>query len=440
MICVTVATLAISCFFISTDAFAISTNSHLTQLPPRQECHSLAATSSSSSTAPSTDTETRSRIPTGESYSTLTLLEHIHLLTPNVHGDITGDRSGNVVDFFVNTMGFGLDPKSKESVNNESGVAFVNCGASQLHLNDDSNYCQQMEKLQNDATQQSDSESNLPLFEIGLRYDDLAPLKESLATAGKICSFQIIDEGGEGETVRVTDGYGRTFVARAKKNNDQNDAADGEEPTISSLCQQKVIGRSEKDIVSYGTQMVETYGTESGTLCGGMDYIEFFVAVRNDDDGTTMAKIAKFYEFFFDAIASVAFDGTSHVAIIAFGRVDEHGRAEQSLLFRGRPSDDDDPPKDGGVVHDGDIGTGHHIAMYVGANEDDYEVAAANFMDGGLLWVNALFEDRVLDVETAMQENQFRFKDIIDIETGDVLYVLEHEVRSVSHKLFPGKK
>ena len=91
-------------------------------------------------------------------------------------------------------------------------------------------------------------------------------------------------------------------------------------------------------------------------------------------------------------------------------------------------------------VNDDDIGTGHHIAIYVGANDDDYKAAAENCMEGGLLWVNTQFEDRVLDVESAVQQKQFRFKDIVDVETGDVLYSLEHEIRSVSHPLFPGNQ
>jgi len=44
-------------------------------------------------------------------------------------------------------------------------------------------------------------------------------------------------------------------------------------------------------------------------------------------------------------------------------------------------------------------------------------------VDGGVVWVNLQFEDHVIDVNLAMQIKQFRFKDIVDIETGNVLYV-----------------
>ena len=162
-----------------------------------------------------------------------------------------------------------------------------------------------------------------------------------------------------------------------------------------------------------------------------------FVPVDADNyNGRTAEKIARFYDFVFDATTTVAVDETSHLAIVGFGKIDENGRAEQSLLFRERLCD---RATDAGVaVNDDDIGTGHHIAIYVGANDDDYEAAADNCMQGGLLWVNQLFEDRVLDVEAAMEVKQFRFKDIIDIETGEIIFALEHEMRSVNHDLFPG--
>jgi len=383
-------------------------------------------------------------IPTGESYSTLTLLEHMHLLSPNLHRDGT-------VDLFVNTLGFGLDPKSANNLNTETGVVFVNCGSCQLHLNDYAEYCQRMEQLQNDNGAQQNTDNSLPLYEIGLRYNDLSLLKEKLSEqTGNSCSYEIDERGGR-EMVRIADTYGRMFVARESTSSNVDQDCNSKNPTISSICQQKVIHNNEKDIAQHGKTIAEKYGTEpTAASCRGMDYIEFFVPVSQNDNGKTVTKIAAFYDFFFDAPTSVANDGTSHIAIIGFGKIDDDGRAEQSLLFRERLCDNDDdnnPPTmttttmmmaGAGIVNDEDVGTGHHIAIYVGANDSDFEAAATNCMDGGILWVNKLFEDRVLDVDSAMQEKQFRFKDIVDIENGDVLYALEHEIRAVSHEMFPG--
>lgn len=63
-------------------------------------------------------------VPMGESYSTLTLLEHIHLLTPDIHehgDDCIGNEINSKVDFFVNAMGLSLDPKSCDNIEAKSG-------------------------------------------------------------------------------------------------------------------------------------------------------------------------------------------------------------------------------------------------------------------------------------------------------------------------------
>ena len=75
----------------------------------------------------------------------------------------------------------------------------------------------------------------------------------------------------------------------------------------------------------------------------------------------TAEKIALFYESVLDAITTCIDlgDGTK-IAIIAFGNVDDTGKADQSLLFR--ESEGEVPEYDG-----------HHIAMYVGESAADYE-------------------------------------------------------------------
>ena len=374
-----------------------------------------------------------SKVPSGENYSTLTLLEHMHLLNTNVHkqslDDDSSSDSSEMIDFFIHSLGFGMDPKSISNLSKKEGVVFVNCGPSQLHLNDDAKYCQKLDELQQDEEFMS-SLLETP-FEIGLRYTDLEELKKQLSISN-FGSYKLTTLGDR-DVIRITDAYGRVFVAREIQ--DDSSATD-DETKISSLCQQNVI--TKRDTELYPSNIVERYGIQSNqsTRCCSMDYIEFFVHVTTGDAGTTIEKIARFYDFFFDATTSVVNDGRSNIAIIGFGKIDENGRAEQSLLFREVAVDD---PKSYQVVNSDQLGTGHHIAIYVGCSDDDYKVAASNCVDGGLLWVNPQFDDRVLDVEAAMDAKQFRFKNIIDIDTGDTLYVLEHEIRSISHPLFPGK-
>jgi len=59
-------------------------------------------------------------------------------------------------------------------------------------------------------------------------------------------------------------------------------------------------------------------------------------------------------------------------------------------------------------------------------------------MDAGVVWVNPKYEDRVTNLNTAKKWNQFRFKDILDLETGKKVFELEHEVRSINHMGWTG--
>ena len=68
-----------------------------------------------------------SKIPNGENYSTLTLLEHMHLLNTNVHTQSTTSNSkrSDMIDFFTTTLGFGMDPKSVDSLLSNKGVVLA---------------------------------------------------------------------------------------------------------------------------------------------------------------------------------------------------------------------------------------------------------------------------------------------------------------------------
>lgn len=96
--------------------------------PSRVAVHAFVAAGSSSSSSSSSFED---RISSGESYSTLTLLEHMHLLSPYVHTkyathdiNIEEEENKSMVDLFVQTMGFGLDPKGVDNVKNETGKIY----------------------------------------------------------------------------------------------------------------------------------------------------------------------------------------------------------------------------------------------------------------------------------------------------------------------------
>jgi hypothetical protein len=76
--------------------------------------------------------------------------------------------------------------------------------------------------------------------------------------------------------------------------------------------------------------------------------------------------------------------------------------------------------------------------MYVGRSGDDFEVAFKNAELAGIVWVNPRFSDKADTLEGAKKWNQFRFKDIVDMESGETIFELEHEIRSVEHEAWPG--
>jgi len=75
---------------------------------------------------------------------------------------------------------------------------------------------------------------------------------------------------------------------------------------------------------------------------------------------------------------------------------------------------------------------GEHVAIYV----EDFAMCFKRLLAAGLIWVNPRFVH--LDNSTTLEEAEhyscFRFKDIIDMESGEKLFGLEHEVRSIRHK------
>jgi len=82
---------------------------------------------------------------------------------------------------------------------------------------------------------------------------------------------------------------------------------------------------------------------------------------------------------------------------------------------------------------------GDHLAVYVNNFLAMFRRARAVPVAGkevNIVWGNPCFRDCYDTEEMALEQNQFRFKDFIDQETGEVVYQLEHEVRSLLHPAF----
>ena len=128
-----------------------------------------------------------------------------------------------------------------------------------------------------------------------------------------------------------------------------------------------------------------------GTLMG-LAHVEFDVPPGR------AAGIARFYETVLGASTSVdAADGSASRVHVGRG---------QSLVFR----ETDEPL----AAYDG-----HHLAVYLA----DFSSPHAALAGRGL-------------VTEESNEHQYRFTDIVDLDSGAVLYQLEHEVRSMYHPMF----
>lgn len=130
-----------------------------------------------------------------------------------------------------------------------------------------------------------------------------------------------------------------------------------------------------------------------GRITLGIPYVEFDVPTGTVDG------IVRFYRRIVMTLASAAKDERGRYARVSVG-------AGQELIFR--EAEGSLPPYDG-----------HHIQVYVA----DFSGPYRRLLERGL-------------ISEESDQHQYRFKDIVDPGSGDVLYTIEHEVRSMRHPLF----
>lgn len=138
---------------------------------------------------------------------------------------------------------------------------------------------------------------------------------------------------------------------------------------------------------------VEGSSESYGGLTLGMPYVQLDVA------SGSATGIARFYEEIVGAPASVGHCDGAPCAQIQVGRA-------QQLRFKETISE----------LPDYD---GHHVAVYLANFSKPYE---------------ALAERDLITIET--NDHEYRFQDIVDLDTGAVLATVEHEVRSMYHPMF----
>jgi catechol 2,3-dioxygenase-like lactoylglutathione lyase family enzyme len=133
-------------------------------------------------------------------------------------------------------------------------------------------------------------------------------------------------------------------------------------------------------------------GPEWGELTLGMVYVEFPVLPGHADG------VKRFYETALEAPATVVPEDAGVATRVRIGQ-------RQELIFRETAKEL--PPYDG-----------HHIAVYI-----------ANFSRP-----HAFLKQHGLITEES-NDYQYRFQDIVDPDTKEVLFTIEHEVRSFTHPM-----
>ena len=134
-------------------------------------------------------------------------------------------------------------------------------------------------------------------------------------------------------------------------------------------------------------------GPRFGATQLGMPYVELDAPIGS------AAGIARFYEEFLSAPASVSEEDGTPVARVCAGE-------NQTLLFR--ETDAEQPPFDG-----------HHVAIYIADFSGPYGKLAAREL-----------------ISQEDNQHQYRFIDIIDPDDGQTLFRIEHEVRSMRHPMY----
>ena len=345
--------------------------------------------------------------------STLILLEHVNLNIPSHYP--------HSVPFYFDLLGCGLDPRKAGNLqlnNNNKATLWANCGASQFHL-------------PHGITAQ-----RIPGV-IGLRFAAGNVWNDFVERCRRLNNMiepqvvvQSVEEGIDEATtrqpfVRLVDYYGNTFLCRPQQTSSSADTT----PTLAIHWKQPIVAPT--DTEQWDADLCHQFGRTT-TDCVGIDFVEFVCPVG------TARKIALFYESVLDATTSVVPISSItkqhqpaqplEAAIIAIGHVRANGRADQSLVFR-ETADTAQIPSE----YDG-----HHIALYVGENMADFEQAYRNAELAGVVWVNPRFSDDANTLDKARQWQQFRFKNIVDMETGATIFELEHELRSCHHAAWPG--
>lgn len=149
-------------------------------------------------------------------------------------------------------------------------------------------------------------------------------------------------------------------------------------------------------------------------------------------------RIAAFYSEIMcaDGVEVVTREDGRRAAVVTFSGPGGAAALTQRLEFE---EAEDAPPSD---AYDHDEARRYHLAIYT-ADEAAFETAFRRAEAAGIVWVNERFEGAPPEFASpktwaeAGVCQQFRVKDLIDPRTKELGIVLEHEIRSPSHRCCP---
>ena len=146
----------------------------------------------------------------------------------------------------------------------------------------------------------------------------------------------------------------------------------------------------------------------------GIRFIEYNVPWnRSKGAANPLASIVSTYKIMFPK-TEISSDGVNETAVVHIG----HSENPQALRYKLVNNED-------AKIYDG-----HHLAIYV----NDFVAAFHNAARHSLVWENPVFPQFQYRNESDVRKfDEFRFKDFVCPETKEVVFELEHEVRSLRH-------
>ena len=310
-------------------------------------------------------------------------LEHLNLLT--------GPKE-MANQFYIDFLGFVAEPGRSWH---------VNMGSQQLHL-----------------AEAAPGNEHVLTGDVALSVPSLKAVRTRAARARQALEGSLFEVADEGDHLRVTCPWGNRFVLR--------EAAAVDAVLVAALeaARAEAAGTPKMERIHVGMDESASVRAVGGA---GIRYVSF--RARRG----TVERIGRFYSEMLGARVHVARHASGPLAATAAVLV---GPSVHLVFYEGRDRDltDGEQARQAGGGARANGGEGLHVCVYVGGFRRAYEGFAAR----GLAWTNPRFAhlDRCDSWEEAHASRQFRFKAIIDLETGEELLELEHEVRAQRHSHF----